>query len=59
LVNKICSEFNYDDIVYAPKIEGELFRNCLSSKLLQSHGWHVAHDIDSGIDKTVKYFKNL
>jgi UDP-glucose 4-epimerase len=58
LVDKICSEFNYDTVLYAPKIEGELFRNCLSSKLLQSYGWQVLHDIESGLNKTIKYFKN-
>jgi UDP-glucose 4-epimerase len=58
LVNKICLEFNYDAVTYAPKIEGELFRNCLSSKLLQSCGWQAMHDIDSGLNKTIKYFKN-
>lgn len=59
LVNKICSDFNYHDVVYAPKIEGELFRNCLSPKSLQSHGWQVNYDIDSGIEKTIKYFKSI
>lgn len=58
LVNKICLEFGFNDVIYAPKIEGELFRNCLSSQLLQSHGWQVNYDIESGIDKTIKYFKN-
>lgn len=59
LARKICSEFNYDTVLYAPKIKGELFRNCLSSKLLQSHGWQVLYDIDSGINNTLRYFKNI
>lgn len=58
LVDKICSKFNCKNIMHAPKIEGELFRNCLSSQLLQSYGWQVTHDIDVGIGKTIQYFKN-
>jgi nucleoside-diphosphate-sugar epimerase len=59
LVKKICSEFNCDNVTYAPKIEGELFRNCLSSSLLQSHGWSVKYNISSGVNKTIEYFKNI
>jgi len=55
LADKIKQNFN-TQFEYAPKIEGELFRNCLSSQLLQSHGWKPETNIDHGIKKTIKWF---
>lgn len=57
LIKKIASEFNYNNIIYASKIDGEMFRNCLSSNLLKSYGWDALYNINSGIDKTIDYFK--
>jgi len=55
LADKIKQNFN-TQFEYAPKIEGELFRNCLSSQLLQTHGWKPETNIDEGIKNTIKWF---
>jgi UDP-glucose 4-epimerase len=55
LANKIKQNFN-TQFEYAPKIEGELFRNCLSSQLLQFRSWNPKTNIDEGIKKTIKWF---
>jgi len=60
-VNKIAelisNKLNYNNIVYASKIEGEVLNTRLSSNLLQSEGWKPTVDIENGISKTIEYFK--
>lgn len=56
IANQIKNEFNFK-FTYAPKIDGELYQNCLSSKLLQSEGWKPEVDIYNGIQETIKYFR--
>ncbi len=56
LALKVKQEFNCQ-FNYAPKIEGELFRNCLSSQKLQSHGWKPSRSIDEGVESTMQWFK--
>ena len=58
IAGKINKEFKCN-FTYAPKIEGEMYNNCLSSKLLQSHSWIPKVDIYSGIQKTIQYFRNF
>ena len=56
LVEQIKKEFDFK-FIFGPKIDGELYHNCLSSKLLQSYNWYPKIDISSGIRETIKYFK--
>lgn len=56
LADKIKQNFKCQ-FHYLPKIEGELFRNCLSSQKLEACGWSASTTIDQGVEKTINWFK--
>jgi UDP-glucose 4-epimerase len=64
-VNDICRELseilgNYRKPIYLPPKDGELFRSCLSFKLLREKlKWTPEQNLSDGLRKTVEYFKEI
>lgn len=44
--------------VYGPPVKGEQMRSCLDASKLKKEGWERKYDLEEGIKRTTKYFKN-
>ena len=44
--------------IHGLAVKGEQTRSCLNSEKLLNKGWETKYDLDSGIKKTIEYFKD-